>query len=92
VRAGVGRHALTMKLYVAGESVRRLGAITLHATANGVALPPAVYLTAGMESYVRELEAESGEVELRFSLDKALPPEESDDRERGIIVVSIQVA
>jgi hypothetical protein len=38
------------------------------------------------------LEAESGEVELRFSLDKALPPEESDDRERGIIVVSIQVA
>jgi hypothetical protein len=51
-----------------------------------------VYDTAGMESYVRELEAESGEVELRFSLDKALPPEESDDRERGIIVVSIQVA
>jgi hypothetical protein len=45
-----------------------------------------------MESYVRELEAEGGELELRFSLDKALAPEESDSRERGIIVASIQVA
>ena len=92
VRAGVGRRVLTMKLYVAEESVRRLGAIALHATVNGVALPPAVYDTVGMESYVRELEAESGELELRFRLDKALAPEESDSRERGIIVASIQVA
>ena len=83
---------LTMKLYVAEESVRRLGAIALHATVNGVALPPAVYDTVGMESYVRELEAESGELDLRFRLDKALAPEESDSRERGIIVASIQVA
>ena len=92
MRAGVGRRVLTMKLYVAEESVRRLSAITLRATVNGVALQPAVYDTAGMESYVRELEAESGELELRFSLDKALAPEESDSRERGIIVASIQVA
>jgi SAM-dependent methyltransferase len=91
VRAGAGRRVLTMKLYVAEESVRRLGAITLHATANGVALPPAMYDTPGMESYARELQSESGEVELRFRLDKALAPEESDDRERGIIVASIQV-
>ena len=72
--------------------MRRLHAITLHATANGVALPPAVYDTAGMESYVRELQSESGELELRFRLDKALAPEDADDRERGIIVTSIQVA
>ena len=56
-----------------------------------MALPPAVYDTVGMESYVRELKAESGELELHFRLDKALAPEESDDRERGIIVASIQV-
>jgi SAM-dependent methyltransferase len=92
VRTGTGPRVLTMKLYVAEESVRRLGAVTLHATANGVALAPAVYGTAGMESYVRELRAEGGEVELRFRLDKALAPEESDDRERGIIVASIQLA
>lgn len=92
VHAAVGRRVLTMKLYVAEESVRRLSAITLHAAANGVALEPAVYDTAGMETYVRELHSESGELELRFSLDKALAPEESDSRERGIIVASIQVA
>jgi hypothetical protein len=57
-----------------------------------VALLPAVYDTAGMESYRRELDVESGELELRFRLDKALAPDESDDRERGIVVVSIQVA
>lgn len=92
VRGGMGRRVLTMKLYVAEESVRRLSAITLHATVNGVALQPAVYDTAGMESYVRELESESGELELHFSLDKALAPEGSDSRERGIIVASIHVA
>jgi hypothetical protein len=81
-----------MKLYVAEESVRRLSRITLQATANGVALAPAIYDTPGMESYVRELQFESGDLELRFRLDKALPPEESDDRERGIIVASMQVA
>ena len=67
-------------------------AITLHATVNGVALPPAVFDTVGMESYVRELQSEGGELELRFFLDKALAPEDADDRERGIIVTSIQVA
>ena len=92
VRTGVGRRVLTMKLYVAEESVRRLSAITLHATANGVALLPAVYDTPGMESYVRELESETGDLVLRFLLDKALAPEEADDRERGIIVVSMQLA
>ena len=57
-----------------------------------MALPPAVYDTVGTESYVRELQSESGELELRFRLDKALAPEDADDRERGIIVTSIQVA
>jgi len=92
VRSGAGRRVLTMKLYVAEESVRRLSRITLHATANGVALAPAMYDTPGMESYVRELQSENGELELHFRLDRALPPEESDSRERGIIVASMQVA
>jgi hypothetical protein len=92
VHAGAGRRMLTMKLFVAEESARRLGAITLCATANGVALMPEVYGTPGMASYQRKLDVASRDVELRFSLDKALAPDESDDRERGIIAVSIQVA
>jgi tRNA (mo5U34)-methyltransferase len=92
VHAPAGRLVLTMKLYVAEESVRRLGAITLCATANGASLSPAVYDTPGMETYVRDLQSESGTLDLHFRLDKSLPPEASDDRERGIIVASIQVA
>src|SRR5450755_1463128 len=38
VQAPLGRRVLTMKLYIAEESLRRLGAITLHAAVNGVPL------------------------------------------------------
>ena len=46
--------------------------------------------SAGLTTYVRELSV-SGELEVRFGLDKALPPEAEDSRERGIIVASIAV-
>jgi SAM-dependent methyltransferase len=90
VRAAQGARQLTMKLYIPDESLRRLGALTLIASVNGRALEPAVYETAGLTTYVREL-AVAGELEIRFSLDKALPADESDTRERGIIVASIAV-
>lgn len=91
LQAGDGSRVLTMKLYVAEASLLA-GAITLRATVNGTPLAPAVYDTAGMESYVRVLDAAHGEMDLRFSLDKALAPEEADSRERGIIVAAIQVS
>jgi hypothetical protein len=80
-----------MKLYVAEESIRRLGKITLYATANGAPLSPAVYDTPGMETYVRELHSDTGTLDLHFRLDKSLPSEATDDRERGIIVASIHL-
>ena len=80
-----------MKLFVPEESIERLGTLTLHATVNGEALLPAVYDAAGSHAYVRELAASAGELELLFHLDRALPPEEADSRERGIIVSSIRV-
>jgi hypothetical protein len=91
VNAAAGRRVLTMKLYVSDESVARLGALTLHARAGGEALLPAVFDAAGAHSYVREIAAPAGGLDLRFSLDKALLPEEADSRERGIIVASIRV-
>ena len=94
VRAAESSHGrmLTMRLYIAEESVRRLGRLTLSATANGTVLEPAVYETAGLATFVRRLEGVTdSEIELRFSLDLALPAEEADSRERGIIVVSIRV-
>jgi tRNA (mo5U34)-methyltransferase len=90
IRAGEGARALTMKLYVPEESLRRLGAVTLSAEVNGRPLEPAVYDRAGLASYVRELRP-SGELEVRFRLDKALAPEEEDERERGIVVAAIGV-
>jgi 2-polyprenyl-3-methyl-5-hydroxy-6-metoxy-1,4-benzoquinol methylase len=83
---------LEMKLYVAEESIRRLGAITLSASVNGRELPPAVYGAAGLETYSRTLDGiPGGDLEVRFRLDKVLPPDEIDTRERGIIVATISV-
>ena len=90
VKAAEGARALTMKLYIPEDSVRRLGEMTLAASVNGAALEEAVLATAGLFTYVRELGA-AGELEIRFRLDKALPPDEDDERERGIIVASIAV-
>jgi hypothetical protein len=68
-----------------------LGAITLSASIEGRALEPAVFEAAGLAMYVREVAA-SGEVEVRFQVDKALPPDEDDARERGVIVAAISIA
>jgi hypothetical protein len=92
VRAAEAARALTMKLYIPEESLRRLGALTLTAVIEGRPLLPAVYDAPGLATYVRELPPVSGELEVRFTLDKALPPEDRDSRERGIIVASIAVA
>ena len=84
--------ALTMKIFVPGESLERLGPLTLSATAAGRELEPAVYETPGLHTLVRHLDASSGaELLLRFRLSGALPPDQDDDRERGIIVGSISL-
>jgi tRNA (mo5U34)-methyltransferase len=90
--AAAGRRVLTMKLWVADESIQRLGPITLSGTANGTPLEPAVYETVGLGTYVRELDLSAGGVELQFRVDKVLEPDDVDDRERGIVVASLQVA
>jgi hypothetical protein len=88
----LGGKTLTMRFYIAEESIRRLGRLTLSASANGRPLASAVYDAAGPASYVRDLADAPGEVSLEFALDGALEPEESDSRQRGIIVAAIEVA
>ncbi|HJZ96201.1 MAG TPA: methyltransferase domain-containing protein [Candidatus Solibacter sp.] len=83
---------LEMKVWVAEKSIAQLGVLTLSATANGRALTPAVFGTAGVEMFTRELEGlADGEIEVRFRLDKALPGDASDSRELGVIVAHIRV-
>jgi hypothetical protein len=87
-----GARTIEMTLYIPEESIRRLGAITLSAAVNGRDLLPAVYDTAGPATYTRRLDGfAGGDLEARFRLDKALPPDDADSRERGVIVAKIDV-
>jgi SAM-dependent methyltransferase len=92
VRAAEAARALTMKVYIPEESLHRLGALTLHAAIDGRPLLPAVYDAPGLATYVRDLPPVAGKLEVCFTLDKALPPEDRDSRERGIIVAAIAIA
>lgn len=87
-----GGRILTMRFYIAEESIRRLGRLTLAAMVNEQSLEPAVYDTPGPATYVRELAAATGDVTVEFTLDGALEPEEADSRQRGVIVAAIEVS
>jgi tRNA (mo5U34)-methyltransferase len=89
--AAPGRRLLTMKVYLPPASLSRLGPVTLQATANGARLREEVFDSAGLVTYIRPLDAASEEIELRFQANKSLPPDEDDERERALIVVSIEV-
>jgi 2-polyprenyl-3-methyl-5-hydroxy-6-metoxy-1,4-benzoquinol methylase len=86
-----GGRVLTMRFYIAEESIRRLGRLTLSAAVEGRVLEPAVYDTPGPATYVRELAASGSEVTVEFTLDGALEPEAADSRQRGVIVAAIEV-
>ena len=83
---------LTLKFTVPEVIISKLQSITLSATVNGSALAPETYTKAGDYTYSREvasnlLTGDAARVE--FSLDKALAPSESDQRELGIVVLSV---
>jgi len=83
---------LVMQFTIPQAVIDKLGPITLSAQAGEVALPPETYTQAGDHVYRKKLPATAvtGEaVTLTFSLDKALPPSETDRRELGVIVTSI---
>ncbi len=72
----------------------RFGALTLRAAVNGVALPEETYSEPGEYMYVRRVPAESltaGAAVVEFELDHALPPDETDERERGVVVSSVRL-
>jgi tRNA (mo5U34)-methyltransferase len=71
------------------KALEKVGPITLSCRCNGVALPPRTYSRAGNHLYRASLPAAvhpSGHAEIEFELDRALPPDAVDERERGVIV------
>ncbi|MGJ5813741.1 class I SAM-dependent methyltransferase [Paludibaculum fermentans] len=85
---------LQVQFFLSGDVIRRLGPITLRCRAEGRPVEQASYPEAGDMVYRAALPAlpAEGPILLQFSLDKALPPGELDDRELGIIVQSIDVS
>lgn len=86
---------LTLTLYLPPGDVTRWGSLTLFARANGVALPSETFRTAGYHTFIRALPAcatPPRTMRLDFTVDHVLPPDDSDARERAVVVASVQLA
>jgi tRNA (mo5U34)-methyltransferase len=87
-------NCLRLRLYVPEAVIERFGEITLEAIANGIALTPENYTQPGEYEFIRSLSPFStadGDIRVDFSVSAALAPDETDRRERGLIVASIEV-
>jgi SAM-dependent methyltransferase len=86
------RRSFELRVHVPAVMVQRFGSVTLRALADGVELAPETWRAAGDYVYRRRIPAGAGErVRLEFRLSEALPPDEQDRRERGIIVNALEV-
>ncbi|PYT10737.1 MAG: hypothetical protein DMG59_28065, partial [Acidobacteria bacterium] len=95
-RGGQGDRAkLELKFNIPDVVFNQIGAITLTAAVNGLALPPEAYNKAGNFTYARDVPgaALAGDaVAVDFATDKVLPPSAQDSRELCLIVTSIGLA
>lgn len=87
--AGAPRRSLRLQLFLPAEHLAAVGPLHLTIAANGAPLPPAVFETQGTHTLVRHFDAAA--TRFNFALDTAAPGDASDSRERGIIVVAVQV-
>jgi len=87
------RPRLVLRFFLPELIVEKLGPITLWASVDGRPLAAERYDRAGEWVYARGLaEVEPGRrVLIEFQLNRALPPDPDDPRERGIIVSSLTV-
>jgi tRNA (mo5U34)-methyltransferase len=80
---------MVMRLFVPSELIDQYGPITLSASAEGEHMPPVVLSEPGDHTFTGRFKPGQSSEVITFTLDKALPPDASDPRERGIIVASI---
>jgi hypothetical protein len=80
---------MVMRLFVPPELIDHYGSIGLSASADGDEMPPVVFSEPGDHIFTGHFKPGRSSEVIRFTLDKALPPDDSDPRERGIIVASI---
>ena len=83
---------LEVRLTVPPVIITKVGTITLAASINGKALPTEAFATPGDYLYKRDIHPAlitGNPVRVEFQLDKAMPPNDIDRRELGIVVSSI---
>jgi tRNA (mo5U34)-methyltransferase len=81
-----------LQLYLPENLIARVNPLRLSSSVNGCALTPELYRTPGPQKLVRTLGSGLGnEMLFQFELSGALPPDENDERELGVIVQSIQL-
>jgi hypothetical protein len=84
--------ALNLKFTVPDVTINRLQNLTLSAAVNGSPLAPETYGKPGEYRYSRDLPPNllTGEaVRVDFTLDKAMAPSAADQRELGVVVLSV---
>jgi tRNA (mo5U34)-methyltransferase len=85
---------LSLTVFVPEALIEMFGGLTLFACANGVDLPPESFSASGSHSYRRPLTNVplfEGDIRIDFSLNHALPADAGDPRERGIVVIDLQM-
>jgi hypothetical protein len=83
---------LVLRLVVPDAVPKKLGAIKLTASVDGVALPDETYAKPGQYVFSRDVAAQAlGKrvVSVDFALDKFLPPGDADQRELGLVVTAV---
>jgi hypothetical protein len=83
---------LVVKLAVPDGVIQKLSSVQLSGSVAGYKLEPQIYTKSGEFSYQRDVppaNLQDDVVRVKFSLDHALPPGDTDSRELGIIVSEI---
>ena len=80
---------MVMRLFVPSELIDQYGPITLSGSADGEEMPPLVLNEPGNHVFTGRLKTGRSSQVITFTLDKALPSDAGDPRERGVIVASI---
>lgn len=85
---------VSLTVFVPEALIEMFDTITLRACANGVDLLPESFSKSGRHSYQRlliDVPLFEGDIRIDFSLNHALPPDAGDPRERGIVVIDLQL-
>jgi hypothetical protein len=85
-----GPDRLRMRVYVPPDLLERAGPIRMEIDDDGEPAAPVILDTAGYQEIVRRFRWHGHRsVIASFRLDKALPPDDRDPRERGVVMVAI---